>query len=201
MTFTKTLSVLVLATILLINIGCSNSTKYSSPDAVFAQFKSVGINKDFEGLYEILTPEAQAKAVKKMVGVVATLKKMDEIPGGDSADVEGKETLAKAVALAKKYGLTEELLGEITSLGNTKDPAIDKAVESITDPKAYCSGIMKILAEQKKNASMEDGIVDATLSDVKIDGDTATGTVTMNGRTRERTFKKIDGSWRIGLIN
>ena len=54
---------------------------------------------------------------------------------------------------------------------------------------------------EQKGTGMAAGIANATLTDVKINGDTATGMITMNGDTTERTFKKIDGSWRIDSIN
>ena len=199
----RTLPNLLLAMILTTHIGCNNSAtqaKLDSPDAAFSQFKSMGEKKNFEGLYEILTPEAQDQTVMKMVSVVAMLKKMNDLPGGDNSDNEKNESATKAVAHAKKFGLTDELLGNIKSISRNENPAAQEAVKSLTDPKGYCCGVMKILSEQKGN-SMAAGIANATLTDVKINGDTATGMITMNGDTKERTFKKIDGSWRIDSIN
>lgn len=72
------------------------------------------------------------------------------------------------------------------------------------DPTALCENATKELLAQlggeagcKQLAKTNNGASKSKVSNVKVDGDTATATVTDNSGPSTVTFQKVDGDWKV----
>src|SRR5262249_52567761 len=106
------------------------------------------------------------------------------------------------------HGLTEEVLKKQPKL-DLKDPEAAKKgmkqmLEPIKDKNAFVADMMtamkKLGGDKKDSGPMGK---DAELKDVKIEGDTATGTVVTKHDGKEKSeaikFRKVGGGWKIEL--
>ena len=122
-------------------------------------------------------------------------------------DKEGKmkDKIADLDRIMDKHGLTKEAMAKLMP---TKDPKeIEKNNKAITtivkDKPAFVGDVMKWLESANPGKSKGGPLDEATLKDLKVDGNKATGTVLTKTGDKEKEepmeFAKVGGGWRIVL--
>lgn len=192
-----------------------------SPEALVERMKRAGENEDFGEMMACLAPEGRIKMASMMYLMATMMvgfsmmgvemgsemgESMAEGMGGEltaeqKAEMEAQKQKALAEvaelrdaynAMVSKYGLPQ-----ITEDEEPADPDLDAIFEEI-DQAAFLEDIMAFLDSMpgdEEASPAEEGAPwdfgDATLTDLKIEGDTATGTI----GGEEVTFVRIDGRW------
>jgi hypothetical protein len=173
--------------------GCGGP--YATPQSTFAIYRDAVARKDWKAALRCMTRESQDRVVGGLVVGMATASIVSE----------------DAAAVLEKHGIDRgELVGDVvggalTSLVNPRE-AIDKgmrpSLENIPDKPAFFADGMAWLEENNKQVADHLLVAaGAQLSDVQIEGDTATGTLSVpiaGGKTSLR-FKKVNGRWLIDL--
>lgn len=182
--------------------GGSKAPKYDSPAKVFEAAKSAVEKKDMAGFLKCMTPESQEVFAGVLAMSALMMKALAEAFGGGGDNKE----LAKIDDVLKKHGLTTKMMKELEN-SDDKDPkaAIKKLTAPIKDKPAFVKDIMAAL-ESMGDKGGGGGPADdfaGKLTNVKVDGDSATGTVTQtkDGEKKEDeiNFKKVNGGWLIDL--
>lgn len=192
-----------------------------SPEALVERMKRAGENEDFGEMMACLAPEGRLKMASMMYLMATMMvgfsmmgvemgsemgESMAEGMGGEltaeqKAEMEAQKQKALAEvaelrdaynAMVSKYGLPE-----ITEEEEPAEPDLDAIFQKI-DQAAFLEDIMAFLdsmpGDEDSSASEEGApwdFGDATLTDLKIEGDTATGTI----GGQEVEFVRIDGRW------
>ncbi|MEQ8209883.1 MAG: hypothetical protein RH917_08620 [Lacipirellulaceae bacterium] len=183
--------------------------KHETPEATFEAAKKAMESEDYAALVGCFTPESQDFMVfgLTMAGTMAkAFASMGESFGAEP-DADAKAELeAKFAPLDKvleKYGLTEDKL-ESQGLDAMQDPkaATQKIAALVDDKPAFVGEMMKALkaASDGKPQGPQQMFM-AKLSDIKIDGDSASAMATVPDSPRPRPihFAKVDGGWLIDL--
>lgn len=177
-------------------VGCSGS---KTPEQVFADFKDAADKKDYKRMVGHLTDESQDMMVGGLVFVGSFAAGMGEMPGG-SADA--KESSKKIADVLKKHGVGEDALKNKPK-GDNKDPeaAMKELAALVKDKPGFIADMLAALPQKGSDGfEMKFG----TLKNLKVEGDTATGTVTQvsNGKDKEGPIKfvKKGGAWKIDLL-
>ena len=200
----------VLTTLLLVGAACwthapaqdaEPTTGYASPKAVFEAATKASKKKDFKAFAACLTPESQGKLAGQLAGLSVMFKAFSAL------DKEGKmkDKIADLDKIMDKHGLTKEAMAKLKP---TKDPKEieknNKAIETIVkDKPAFVGDVMKWLDSANPGKSKGGPLDEATLKDLKVTGDKATGTVLTKTGDKEKEepmeFAKVGGGWRIVL--
>lgn len=180
-------------------VGGGSSVAGATPQETFDGMKAAAAKKDWTGMVSGMTPETQDLMLG---GMTMMVQFMGIVPGG-------ADKLKGANDILTKYGVKLDAtpkLPDLTGGDPTKaDPqdAMKKLTAGVKD-KAACLGELMAWLEKNgdentKKGMNSDDIAASTLSDVKIDGDTATGKLTSKKDGKDQTqdvhFKKIDGKW------
>jgi hypothetical protein len=178
---------LFLVSLILVTIGCGGSQ--SSPEATFKTFTSAMEKRDFKTALSTMTPESQDTMVAGITSatMVVTMENPDK-------KVEVEKIDAKHGV--QKIDFSKKSLEELKT-------AADSTYANVKDKGAYLSEIMQWL-EKNQPAGMPNpskAVTDIKLTDVKIEGDTAKGTVkrTSSEMSQPIEFKKVNGVWLISL--
>jgi hypothetical protein len=193
---------LVAALLVLSGDARGQEKKYDTPQAVFDAFKTAIANNDWKAVYHTVTPESgnalvaglivqgyqvQAFAAKDKTGKLAELAKPFE--KAFARHSLSQEVIEKALKAIGKPKTTEE--------GQT---ALLKVAGLVKDRGAFLGDVMPLLTKGKKDLATA---AKATLEDVKITGDKATGTVvtSVGGKDKREplAFKKVGGGWRVEM--
>jgi hypothetical protein len=154
--------------------------------------------EDWKGFAKCLTPDSRDMFA---AGIMVGAAFMTAFAGD-----EGKEAAKEVEAVMKKHGIDEKTM-EGPPLGDpSADPkeAMKKAVAPIKDREAFIGDMMTAMSKMK-GAKTKGGPMpkEATLKDVKIDGDTATATIVAKADGKDVNepikFKKIDGAWKMEM--
>jgi hypothetical protein len=185
--------------------GDKSNKKYDSPKAVFEAAVNAVKKKDWKTFYACLTKDGQ----ETMTGQVAFVGLM--VRGFAEFDKTGKtkEKMAPLTKILDKHGLTTETLDKMKKEAPkpSKDPKeMAKAFRALAAPVKNKAGFISEVLEFLDKAStkkQQNPLENATLKDVKVDGDRATATVvTKKGdeKTEEKiTFVKTGGSWKMDM--
>lgn len=167
-----------------LGLGCSRG---ETPEQVFARFQSSMQAKDYRAAFECYTPESQERALGMMLNQVALIK-------------------------AQPIPQLQSFLSRMSSFGVPMDTLVPgggpSAAASVSD-KAGCLGAF--IEEFDKMAQSNpiiksfpnpfEAIASAQLANVQINGETATGsvTLTLNGsqQTQGINFRKVGRGWRL----
>jgi hypothetical protein len=180
--------------------GCGGgAATHSTPQAVFDAAKTAAEKEDWKSFSQCLTPESRdaTAAAVMLAGVM--------IQGFSSLGDEKDKAAGKEIeSVLKKHGVDPKTMEEPPAAAASKDPKeeMKKVIAPIKDRDAFIgdmiSAMNKVSKSKGKGGPMPK---DATLKDVKIDGDTATGTITAkdSDKSEEVKFKKIGGSWKMDL--
>jgi len=177
---------------------------YKTPQEVFDAAEKAAVKPDWKTLVHCYTPRAQGELVAAVAFLVGR-RRAELLAGKDAEELKKGKSIFD---LMDKHGLTSTAFEKIEkALAKDKDEG--KATKSLLglleDPVAFvdevatAAGItlpfeVREYKEQKK------------LTDVKIDGDKATGTVVFTWTDKHKkkherkesiTFKKVGGGWRI----
>jgi len=184
-------------------VGCGGGGGYASPQAAFDAMKAAAEKKDWRGVFKCMTPDSQDGTAGVMV-VEATMMKTTT-RGGEEAD-EAKTARHKIDEVLKKHGVDEEALEELERgdmMPFSEVQALCKKLGApIKDKPAFVAEMLAAKEEMNPDESTR-SFEDATLIDVKIDGDEATGTYisTVEGKRTGKpiSFKRIGGVWLIHM--
>lgn len=187
----------------------SSSAKYETPEAVFEAAKKAMESENYENLVSCFTPESQDYMVfgLTMAGTMAKAFAGLGESFGAEPDADAKAELdakfAQLDQVMEKYGLTEEKL-ESQGLDAMQDPkaATQKIAALIDDKPAFVGEMFKALeAASDGEAQGPQQMFMAKLSEVKIEGDSASAMATVpdSPRARPLYFAKVDGGWLLDL--
>lgn len=198
---------LIVVGVLVSSIGCGGG-KYSSPEATFETSKAAAKNNDWKGVYACMTQES----VDAMAGMMVFSGSMQkQIGSGPLAALAGAENAEKAkqhaqkiAEIFKRHGVSDDAMksGALTPGKMPTSADIAKLGAGIADKPQFLADMMNAMqesADEDDKKKMLAGLGDATLKDVEIDGDAATGTVTSDGKDRPMKFKKVGGEWKIEI--
>lgn len=151
--------------------GCGGA---STPQATFESFKTAMQNEDFETGFTYLTPESQEVMLSVMMMPIGMMKAFGQSP-------------PELDAVLEKHGIDLENGGE-------------DAIANVQDKGACFQDLLNVMKEQGGNQDAKspfdpEEFKDVTLTDVEIDGTSATG---MSGG-EPVYFTQIDGKWLIDL--
>jgi hypothetical protein len=180
--------------------GCGGgSGGGSTPQGTFDAMKAASAKHDWNGMVSCMSAETQDLMLGSMTMMVQFMGMM---PGGGDKLKGASEILAK-------HGVKLDAPPKM-DLGadpSKADPtaAMKQLTAGVKDKPACLAELMEWMEKNgdKSHKAEFDQMADATLSDVKIDGDKATGKVTakVDGKdqTHDAHFKKIDGKWYVDL--
>lgn len=193
--------------------------KNATPQAAFEAARAAMEARDWAGFTAQLTPEAQEQFAGTMVMTVVMMKAMSEAFGGmakdmadgmadavgaDAAgvqmpDVAESEPVKALDALLARHGIDEKSLSDHPQAMLAGDPGAGLAMLAapIEDKAAFIVEAFEALEESNQDTSPPQ--VKGTLRDVVVDGDTATATLVKDDGEEPIEFRRIDGSWRMGL--
>ena len=160
-----------------------------------------------EKFMDCLTDESQDVFVGGMVMVSVMMKGLAEAFSG--LGWEGDDTkneFAKLEEVMKKHGITEEFLKTIEEVKPAiPEDAIKALIKPVKDKPEFVADMFEAfdsLGDDKQDANPGNGFM-GELTELKIDGDSATAVVVgkKDGKERKQdmSFKKIDGGWLIHL--
>jgi hypothetical protein len=176
-------------------------TKYATPREAFEAVNRAAAKKDWKTVHEGLTPESGDRLTGYLVHTGALIQLFAPL------DKTGRMTaLVRPLQNAfKKHGLTGETLRKVVKAGKAgkgpkeRDAALRKLAWLVKDQPGFVAEVSPYF-ERIEGASVLFG--KPILKDVKVSGDTATGTLVerKGAETSEPiTFKKVDGGWRVEL--
>ena len=202
-----------------VNMGCgggggpAGGGTYESPEAVFSAAREAMEANKYDEFVACMTPESQdvlvfgltmagqmAKAFSGLGGAIG-----GEL-GGEEAGANLEQQFAPLDQVLEKYGMTEDAFAGMEG-EEPMDPqaAIKLLADKIGDKPAYIGELMGALnAIGDGDSPGPQAMFAAELSDVKIEGDTATATATATGaenggRSGPVHFRQVDGSWLIDM--
>ena len=163
--------------------------------------KAAAAKKDWTGMVSCMTPETQELMLG---GMTMMVQFMGMMPGSGDKMKGGLEFLTRyGVKLDAAPKMPDFTAGLDPFKANPQD-AMKKVTADVKD-KAACLGELMAWLEKNgdentKSSMNSDQDLGSTLADVKIDGDTATGKLTVQERWQEFNpgtcqVKKIDGKW------
>lgn len=186
--------VLLIALVPLAGCGSSSATGGyggATPEATFGNMKTAFKNKDYRTMMGQTTPETQEMMIAGFSMLAPMMAMFDQDKGADKVKDFQK--------ILDKHGVKTPDPAKMAP-GQEK-AAMKEAAGGVKDKPACLGEIMAWMeasAKGSENSSMTmKEMGNATLVDVKIDGDTATGTIKglPNDQTETQKFKKIDGAW------
>ena len=169
--------------------GGSSAIDHSSPQSLFDSMASAAERKDLPTLCHAFTPQAQVDMAAGMISMAASANMNPMIDAEDLAPV------------LEKHGIAQS---DLPTLGaQMQDQALTLA-QGLDDPASFAGDMLAALPPQLGSAAMAAGMGaagNATLTDLQIDGDTASAKVTSAGQASDEEripFVRIDGKWYMG---
>ncbi len=175
--------------------GCGKSGGSSggaTPEATFESFKASMQAKDYKKGFNHLTPESQDMMLGGMAMMVGMIASFDAQKGPEVQKILDDHGVKKLDAAA------------ITPSGDPKD-AMKQLTSGVKDKPACIAAIMTWMEKNadKKGDSPAEEFGMAELVEVKIEGDTAKGTIKTKKDGEEKSqpadFKKVGGVWLIDM--
>jgi hypothetical protein len=180
--------------------GCSGhgtGVAGATPQETFDAMKEAAAKKDWNGMVSGMTPQTQ----DMMLGGMAMMVQfMGAMPGAGDKMKGASDILARHGAKVDASSLMS--VGADPTKTNPQE-ALKKITGDVKD-KVGCLAELMAWFEKNgdantKNNMRPDQISNSTLSDVKIEGDRATGKITSKvdgqDQTQDVQFLKIDGKW------
>jgi len=175
------------------------ATVYKTPQEVFDAFIPAMNKRDTKAYVGCLAPAA----LKRMAGQLARLgvqRRVFAETGGKDGGPNDKlmKSWKGTFEVLDKHGLTGEVTKKIKATDQQKAEAALAAL--VKDHAAFVLDYLDAVDKQEGN-KLKEGNLKAKLSDVKIDGDKATGTVTVTTRAGEEKqtfgFVKVGDGWKL----
>ena len=173
--------------------GCGGS--HATPQATFKTYRAAVQRNDWKTALGCLTPETHDVVVGGLLSAVAAASAIDQ----DAAALLDKHGIDRTQLVA------DFLAGALVNLSNPGEAlggGLRRCLDGIADKPTFVADATGWLEQNNQQASQFFGKVEeAELSNVQIDGDRATATVSApvfrSGSSLR--FKKIDGRWLIDL--
>jgi hypothetical protein len=171
----------------------------NSPEDVFKSFSAAAKKADVKSMMSHMTRDSQSATVGG-IWFVASL---------DSAFFGKEEYRAAIEEVMKRHGLSDDALTKISErmdMETTTDQERFVAVgELVKDKAAFITEILKVSKDVKKPSDWFNEMREATVKEVKIDGQRARAQATFPGADgKEKTatiyFKLESGVWKIDPI-
>ena len=168
--------------------GSASDDAGESPEAAFAALKQAAEQEDWDAAARLLTDDSQT-AIAGMLVFVGGL-----VAAFDAEEGKGLEELME------KHGLSEDVDPEPPPGTDLSDPlAMVKALASVVEDKpAFIGEVMDWMVENADSTEDPD-FAAAKLTDLVIDGDTASATVTGVDVGDTIEFRRVDGKWLVHL--
>ena len=177
---------LVLGTLALTGCGGPGG---GSPQAVFERAKAAAKNEDYHELMNCI----HVDDVKNFASVMVTMtQKLQALSQAPIAPNMIKELMEKFENVLKKHNITRDKTFDINQVANVRGLAADMMEVG----KDFTNSTLPI-----PQTSFSAAYRDATLGEVKINGDKATGSIASGERTSTIHFRNEGGRWYIGLPN
>lgn len=179
--------------------GGAAAATYDTPQAVFDAAKAASEKNDYKTVVGLMTSDTVDNMAAGMVMVGAMIKGFGEMEG---ADEKGKKAAATVSKVFEKHGLTEDMMKEKEGEEPPENPEDAKAemLKMVKDRAGFAADMLAAMAESEGEAMLT---ADAKLTDVKIDGDKATGKISMTKDGEEDSkpieFRKEGGGWKIHI--
>lgn len=184
----------VLIPVLFAGCGTEGGT---SPQDVFAKIKQAEQDKDYETMVGCTDQESQEKLAAGMYMMAEMMKSFASIGG----DKQGKEAGENIDRVLKKHGLTKFDPNDMQNFANDQDGAVKLIASKIKNKPAFVGDFISAM-EKMDNGNSSSSMptkFNGDLEDVKIAGDTATGTIIMKGRNEPINFVKENDRWKIKI--
>jgi len=158
---------------------------HSSPEALFASMKDAAQREDLAAMCHAMTPDTQTQIAMGMIAMAATA---------------GMNPAVDAAALApvlEKHGIAQS---DLPAMGPQMQEQAKTLAEGLDDPAAFSGEMMATLPPEMAADGMAAGAAAVTISDVQIDGDTATAQLTdanESGESQTISFVRIGGKWYV----
>ncbi len=176
------------------NEDTTSEVSYDSPQAVFDAAKASVDKDDWSAFCMCLEPDSR----DKLAAIFAMMSSFDLAFSGEKGD-EGKKQADAIKAVFAKHGITDKMLEDDPEPTGTAEDAMMDFIKPIKDRKAFVADMGKVVGGELKGRFPIQG--ETKLSDVKEDGETASGTMTFKVGDEDKTdtieFKKGDGGWSI----
>jgi hypothetical protein len=158
----------------------SDQAGFETPEKAFEAIQKAGVANDFPGVVRCLSPESVDGMAEMITFPLAMIAAFDP---------EKEEEIKKLLA---KHGVDLE-----------DESQKESPFKNLQDKQAYIADVMKWLDENsdedKKGASPLTPLVTGQLGEVKIDGDTAHGTLAAKGKTEDVDFARVGGRWFVQI--
>jgi len=199
----RALTTVLVAIIAMPLVGCGGSNTTggyggTTPEAAFSNFTSAMKNKDYTTAFGQTTPETQETLIAGLALFAPIMAAMDP--------EKGATKVQDFQRILDKHAVKTTL--DPTKIDPSQGPkaALKEIAGNVRD-KPACVG--EIFAWMESNASNgaktpSDGLEDfgsATLANVKVEGDTATGTLRTSKGDKPAAFKKIGGLWFLEITD
>ena len=160
----------------------------SSPQDVYDSAKSAAASKNWKALFQTIDPE---KSDLMLFAVVM---------GASFSTMGNAEAQKELEPMLAKHGLDPKAKPNMSGKEGPESAA-KEAFKNVKDKPALFAEVMAFTEKNSKGKdSMKMPFDNATLKDVKIDGEKATGTSTQaDGKTTPMHFVKRAGSWYISM--
>jgi hypothetical protein len=157
----------------------SEGGSFDSPEAVFTAFSQAMDQEDWQSAIPLVTDETKEMFVMGMVMQASFMTMEDESKGSELEQ------------LFKKHGLDESLMEG----PGAEEPNLN---EMIADLPAFVGELADWIKANSEDS--EDGFPKVTkISDVKIEGETATALAETEMGPQPIEFQKEDGQWKVNL--
>lgn len=163
---------------------------YDSPEQVFDAFKAAAANNDLKQFMGCMSAKSQNEFAFGMVMMSAFLP-MQHMDDEAKAEALGKEI----ESVMAKHGLSEEKMDQMEP--NT-EPDYDKVFAPVKDKAAFVGDLFAIIEREDPDTPLK-MLATASLKDVKVDGEKASGKMVVDGDEEDIEFVKVDGSWLIEM--
>jgi len=171
--------------------GCDGPR--TAPESTFATYRDAVARKDWRIALDCLTTQSQDKAIGGVVVAIATASIINQ----DAAALLEKHGVNRGALVGNALG---GALANLTSPGQAIAEGMRQSLDNVPDKPALFVDGMRWLEENNKKVA--DNLIlaaGAQLNDVQINGDTATGklSVPVAGGSTSLRFKKVNGRWLI----
>lgn len=161
---------------------------YAAPEEVFAAFKAAAAENDMKGVLACMTQDSQNQMVMASMMMAAFL------PLNFSDDQEKVKKLGEEIkTIMEKHGLTEDM-----DAGG-EEPDIEKYLTPVKDRAQLAADLFALMQREDPDSNPFANMANAELKDVKMDGETATGKFSLDGRDEDIEFVMVNGNWLIKM--
>lgn len=176
--------------------GSTPAAEYKTPEEVFTAAKAASDKDDWKTFADCLTEKSRNTLAGSMAGLALMVK---PAPGQPS-----KLNYQPVQAVLNKHGLTDDVIKGLHQREkgfSEKLTAFKLLGETIKDRGTFIVDVMSAFIEMVPGKKSPSPLTGAELKDLKVEGDTARGTlVTTKAGTEKRypiEFHKSGNSWRI----